>query len=308
MRIWRLTVAALVAGAAVTVPVTPAHAAVSDAELAYRWAPVHYQDTASSYRADYLAPVDYDGDWNTLDNWNDLDANPQGLTGTSYYSVVETGTHWFIVYAFYHPRDWKTFFPHENDMEGLLLTVRKDGGTGVLEAMITLAHDNFYSYVPAGSPYTGNRENIDGSVLTQVHDGAAHPTTFQEAKGHGCYNWSGGSFPGGDGVVYYPSRDAGTVPANRNDRAARYRLVDLFGPGGLWQRRDSNPPFGEYGAFAGDDYQRNAAHTPWAWDDKTDGSDLQAGVIATDPAYLVSQYFTGLGAFSLTYVRNTYRG
>ncbi|MGI5174780.1 hypothetical protein ACQEVZ_00405 [Dactylosporangium sp. CA-152071] len=94
------------------------------------------------------------------------------------------------MYAFYHPRDWKTFLPHENDMEGLLLTVRKDGGTG---------------------------------------------------------------------------------------------------------------------AFAGDDVQRNAAHAPWAWDDKTDGSDLQAGVIATDPAYLVSQYFSGLGTFSLTYVRNAYR-
>ncbi|MFG2040048.1 hypothetical protein [Dactylosporangium sp. NPDC048998] len=192
-------------------------------------------------------------------------------------------------------------------MEGVLLTVRKDSGTGTLEAMVTLAHDNFYSYVPAGSTYTNGRENIDGTVLMQSWDGAAHPTTYQESKGHGCYNWSGGSFPGGDGVVYYPSRGAGTLPTGPNDRNARYRLVDIFGPGGLWERRGSNPPFASYGAFAGDDWQANAAHAPWAWDDMNDGSDLQAGVLATDPAYLVSRYFANIGAFSLTYTRNQYR-
>ncbi|GGM04425.1 hypothetical protein GCM10007977_002090 [Dactylosporangium sucinum] len=305
---WRSVTTVLLVAATIVAPASAAHAAVTDAELAYRWAPVHYQDTASTYRADYLAPVDYDGEWNTRNNWNNLDAFASGLVGTVYYSVVETGTHWFIVYAYYHARDYKTFFPHENDMEGLLLTVRKDGGTGTLEAMVTLAHDNFYSYVPTGGTYTSGRENIDGTVLMQSFDGAAHPTTSQESKGHGCYNWSGGSFPGGDGVVYYPSRTAGAVPSGPNDRNARYRLVDIFGPGGPWERRNSNPPYASWGAFAGDDWQPNAAHAPWAWDDLNDGSDLQAGVIASDPAYLVSRYYTNLGAFSLAYTRNQYRG
>src|SRR5690349_24331681 len=113
------------------VPPEAARAAPSDARLAARWAPVHYQDTDSSdYDADYLSTVDFDGEWNTLNNWEAQDDSVARLTGAAYYSVVETSTHWFLVYSFYHPRDWEDFadpfeqFTHENDMEGLLATVR----------------------------------------------------------------------------------------------------------------------------------------------------------------------------------------
>lgn len=59
--------------------------------------------------------------------------------------------------------------------------VRKDGGEyGTLEAAVSLAHDNFYSHTPPGSPYTDGEENIDGSIVMRNYDGAAHPTTFQE--------------------------------------------------------------------------------------------------------------------------------
>lgn len=86
---------------------TPAHAA-TDLDLATHWAPIHYQDTDSSdYDADYITAVDYDGEWNTLDNWEAQDDTLTRLTGTAYYSVVETSTHWFIGYSFYHPRDWE---------------------------------------------------------------------------------------------------------------------------------------------------------------------------------------------------------
>ncbi|GAA0964785.1 hypothetical protein GCM10009555_002680 [Acrocarpospora macrocephala] len=287
----------------------PAHAAASDADLAYRWAPIHYQDSASSkYIADYLASVDYDGDWNTRNNWDNLDANAARLVGTVYYSVVETGTHWFIIYGYFHARDWKLLGSHENDMEGLLLTVYKDGSAyGTLQAMVTLSHDNFYSYTPAGSPFTNGRENIDATLITQPWDGEQHPTSFQETKGHGCKAWNGGSFPGGDGIVYFPSRGGGEVPSGGNDRSVAYQLVDIFGPGGLWERRNDPQPYASWGTFAGDNGTDNAAHAPWAWDDFNDGSDLQPGVIATDPAYLTAMYFGNLGTFSLDYTRNTYR-
>ncbi|MEV0810182.1 hypothetical protein [Micromonospora sp. NPDC050200] len=299
----------LLLGTTLQVTAAPAQAAPTDADLAYRWAPIHYQDSAASnYPGDYLAPVNYDGDWNTRNNWENLDYYRSGLIGTAYYSVVESTTHWFISYGFFHARDWKTFFPHENDMEGLLLTVRKDGSEyGAVEAMVTLAHDNFYSYVPSGGAYRDGRENIDGTLLLQGHDGAAHPTSFQEAKGHGCYNWDGSSFPGGDGLVYYPSRSGGAVPRSGNDRAVPYQLVDVFAPGSLWGRRSDSQTFGSWGRFAGDTGQTDAARAPWYWDDTTDGSDLQAGVINTDPAYLISVYFSNIGAFSLSYVRNPYR-
>lgn len=312
------SVFAAVSSALLTTPLmfavpTSAHADVGNADLAYRWAPIHYQDTSSAYyTADYLAPVDYDGDWNTLNNWEDLDAHTADLSGTVYYSVVETSTDWYIAYAFFHPRDWKDYpvnvFSHENDMEGLLEVVHKDGSTyGTPMAMVTLAHDNFYSYLPPGSPYTAGEQNIDGNVVMQDYDGASHPTSFQEDRAHGCNAWDGGDFPGGDGIVYYPSRDGGTVPTGGNDRSAHYRLVDVFGGGGLWDRRNDAQTYASFGAFAGDNGEDNAAHAPWAWDDFNDGGDLQAGVIATDPALLISKYFANTGSPSLDYTSNPYR-
>jgi hypothetical protein len=293
---------------------SPAAAAATDLELALRWAPVHYQDSDSSdYDADYLSTVDFDGDWNARNNWESQDDSVARLVGAVYYSVVETGTHWFLVYGYYHPRDWTEFDPfglltHENDMEGALLTVRRDGSTfGVLEAMVSVAHGNFYSYVPPGSPYTSGRENVDGSVVLQTVDGVVRPTTRQEAKGHGCFAWNGGSFPGGDGVVYFPSAGAGEAPSNGNDRSVPYRLVDVFAAGGLWAHRADPLTFASFGTFRGDNGQDNAANAPWGWDDGDDGSDLPRGLLATDPAKLVSTYFANEGTFSLTYVRNGYR-
>lgn len=304
--------AAVAALVCALLPAGPVAAAVSDFDLALRWAPIHYQDTDSSdYDADFLSTVDFDGNWNTLDNWEAQPSFP--LTGAVYYSVVETSTHWFIVYGFYHPRDWTEFDPfgvlsHENDMEGALLTVRRDGSTyGLLEAMVTVSHSDFYSFTPAGSPYTSGRESVDGSVLLQSFDGFAHPTTFQEAKGHGVKAWNGAQFPGSDGIVYFPSAVAGEVPSSGNDRSVSYRLVDVFAAGGLWERRNDAATYASFGTFRGDNGQDNAANAPWGWDDGNDGSDLQRGLLATDPAKLVSIYFGGEGVFSLAYARNGYR-
>ena len=61
------------------------------------------------------------------------------------------------------------------------------------------------------------------------------------------------------------------------------------------------------GAFAADNGQDNAAHAPRAWDDTTDSSGVQAGVIATDPANLISQYFGNTAPLSLSYIRNGYQ-
>ncbi|HEX6291254.1 MAG TPA: hypothetical protein VFZ66_18865 [Herpetosiphonaceae bacterium] len=287
-------------------------AAPTDLELAYRWAPIHYQDTDSSdYDADYLTAVNYDGDWNAQNNWESQDDQLGRLIGTVYYSVTETDTHWYIVYGFYHPRDWSDNpfdNTHENDMEGVLAIVRKDGSTyGLFEGMVTVFHRDFYSFTPSGSQLRSGQESIDGPVIMRTFDSAAHPTTFQEAKGHGAKAWNGSSFPGGDGVIYYPNRTTGEVPSSGNDSSVSYRLVDIFAADGLWAHRYDGLTFASWGVFRGDNGSDNAANAPWKWDDQNDGSSLLGGELATDPAKLVSIYFSNLGTFSRTYLRNTYR-
>lgn len=309
----RLSVAITVLAGTLLITPQPAFA-VTDAALAARWAPIHYQDSDSSdYDADYLSTVDFDGDWNTLNNWGNQSASVSRLTGAVYYSVVETSTHWHIVYGFFHPRDWCEPTPfcqwvdahHENDMEGVLMVVRRNGSEyGALEAMVTVAHSDFYSYTPPGSPYTNGRENIDGSIVMQSYGGFSRPTTWQEAKGHGCYNWTG-SNPGGDMVVYFPSGTA-EVPSGGDDRSVGYRLVDIFSAGSLWPRRNDSQTYAGFGTFRGDDGADNSANAPWGWDDGNDGGDLQRGLLATDPAKLVSIYFGNEGTFSLSYTRNAY--
>ncbi|MCW7538027.1 hypothetical protein OOT46_09225 [Aquabacterium sp. A7-Y] len=323
------TMAALVLCASLLAAAEGAQA-VSPAELAFFHAPVHYQDTDSSdYPSDYITAFDYDADRITTNNW---DNRGNGLwPATAYYSVVESCSHYFITYAFYHPRDWSdTLFDqeHENDLEGAILSVRKDGSAfGRLEGMITVFHTHFFSYTPPGSPYTNGHENIDGTLSFEMHDGISRVKTVQEAKGHGLKAWPYTSnFDGGpdqDGVVYYPTRGAGTYPLSGNDRHVAYRLVDITEPHGLWAAAlsDAVQPgahahtFSSWGCFKGDasggcgsgakSCSTNAANAPWGWDDGDDGPSYR-GEFALDPAHLFSHYFGGVGPFSQQYVQHPF--
>src|SRR5512140_1398388 len=133
------------------------------AQLALRWAPVHYQDVdqtgshALGGAADYITNYDFDGNLNGRDNWDHAGNAAFPLRAHAYYSVVETSSHWFLVYLFFHPRDWTDSFfdtEHENDAEGVMLAVRRDGSTfGKLQAAVTVAHTDFFSYVPSGGTW-----------------------------------------------------------------------------------------------------------------------------------------------------------
>ena len=303
--------------------------AVSNADLAFHYAPVHYQDTDSSdYPSDYVTAFDYDSDRVSTNNW---DNRGNGLwPATGYYSVVESCSHYFITYAFYHPRDWSdTIFDqeHENDLEGLLISVRKDGSPyGVLEGMLTVFHTDFFSFTPAGSPLTNGHENIDGTVSFQMDNGVNRPKTVQEAKGHGLKAWPYASdFNGAsnqDGIIYFPTQGTAEHPTSGNDRSVAYRLVDINAANGMWaaalndlQVGSSAQTFASWGTFKGDTSggcgsglktcSTNSANTPWGWDDGNDGASYR-GEFALDPAHLFAWYFGGLGNFSQQYVSNPF--
>jgi hypothetical protein len=142
---------------------------------------------------------------------------------------------------------------------------------------------------------------------------AAH-VYYSVARGHGLKAHPQYAI-NGDGIVYYPSTVAET-PAGADDRDVRYRLIDIFAPGGLWSRRDTASLFAGLGTFAGDDSGDcgagtfdcgiNSANAPWGWDD---GDDVPArGEIATDPAKLSAEYFTVPGGVSRVYAYNPYAG
>jgi len=303
----------------------PAGAAVSRSELALRWAPIHYQDVdatgshALGGKSDYITRVDFDGDLNGRNNWDRAAQSDVSFSAAAYYSVAETDTHWYITYFFFHPRDWvdHPFFEteHENDGEGVLLAVQKDGSTyGVLRSAVTVAHTSFYSYTPTGSTWTGGRETVDGTLQMQSspHDAFQHPVTAQEVQGHGLKAYPQYTI-NGDGIVYYPAAQ-GETPSSGNDRDVRYELIDIFASGGLWAQRDNANLYANLGTFAGDtsggcgtgtySCGTNSANAPWGWDD---GDDLPGrGEIATNPAKLSAEYFTIPGELSRTYDYNPY--
>ncbi|MEM9728171.1 MAG: hypothetical protein AAF997_06275 [Myxococcota bacterium] len=346
---------------------------IFELELAYRWAPVHYQvversgEFSLNGRSDYLTAVDFDGDWNTLNNWSslaagDVDADltieyEHPANAAVYYSVVTTATHWYIVYAFYHPRDWCNGIAcrqfgsdfgndlHENDLEGFLAIVRRppvfgDREFGSLQAIITVAHNDFYSFVPAGTPLTGGEEGLDGIVPTTDFRGREHPCTTQEAKGHGLYSLDvpgfaiqfflpvlengvdGGLFAceeafgeQGDYVKYVPSGVAQDPDSRQGwpKRDVGYRLVPIVDT--LWARRRNPETFRQPGQcrLRGNDGVDDLARAPWCWDDTggfttfTLPDGLPAGTLATDPAWTASNYFDGFFSLSRTYTHNPYQ-
>jgi len=301
-----------------------AHDAHFRAELALRWAPIHHQDVERGGRhaldgaADYVTSFDFDGDHEARNNWENCGNRRFPLAAHAYFSVTETRSHWFVTYAFFHPRDWSNRLletEHENDAEGVLLAVERDASRfGTLRAAVTVVHDDFYSYVPLGSPWRSGQEDVDGQLSLQPYEGELHPVTAQQAETHALKAWPYYSIRR-EGVVYYPSLTQAEVPASPNDRHVLYRLHDLLEAGGLWQRRADQGLFSSFGSFAGNVAGgcgvgalwcgRNAAHAPWAWNDHDDA--VPSGAMASDPALLMTRYFETPQRISRSYRFNPFR-
>lgn len=294
------------------------------AALALRYAPIHQQEVhrngahALGGAADYITSFDFDGDNDARNNWEHAGDPRYPLSAHAYYSVVETASHWFITYQFFHPRDWSSSFfetEHENDSEGVLFTVARDGSRfGALRAGISVVHANFYSYVPASSRWRSGREDVDGELSLRPFAGELHPVTVSQAETHAIKAWPYYRIRT-EGVVYYPSLTVAEVPSGPNDRYVRYRLHDMLEPGGLWERRADPRLFVAFGTFAGNSAggcgqaafwcPKNAAHASWAWNDHDDHS--PSGAMASDPAGLVRAYFATHERVATAYDFNPFR-
>jgi len=305
-------------------------------DLAEHYAPFLAQETWFQPKADYLARFNYDGDWTGDNNWEDLE------TGSSqayvHYAAAETTTHWFLIYNFFHPRDYSDKCVvgscHENDNEGLILTIAKDGSEfGHLQAMETLAHNNIYSFV-AENRVRGNVHNIEGPI--EFYEDS-HPVVFIEAGGHGVYgtrtsharyNANSGKFTESTGITYV-YKGVAERPRHANDRMVGYELLPIYfewwtktSPSTGWNQRTfddhftyqplggrpraSLDPIG--GAFLGRTNASNSAKPFWGWhDNRTNRRDVLAvGQWGLDPAYSVSRNLSFPDPFSTDYLFNPY--
>jgi len=306
--------------------------------LAAHWAPFIAQETWFQPKSDYIARFDLDGDWSGENNWENAEIGSS--QAYVYYAAMETPTHWFLIYNIFHPRDYSDKCVagscHENDNEGLILTVRKDGSQfGSLEAMETLAHNNVYSHV-ADSSIRGGAHNVDGKI--ELVD-ETHPAVFIESGGHGVYGSSGSHsryvvsedrFTAGPGVTYVYTGLADR-PQHPDSRRVGYELLPIWDH--WWLRahegsgRDDrtfdayyryipagNRPRAPYpeiaGSFWGRTQSENKAKPFWGWHDTRT---RKKGVLATgqwglDPAYAVSQNLRFPQPVSTEYIFNPYLG
>jgi hypothetical protein len=304
--------------------------------LAEHYAPWIAQETWFTPKADYLARFDYDGDWKGDNNWDDLE------TGSSqafvYYATMETATHWFLIYNFYHPRDYSdkciAGTCHENDNEGLIMTIAKDGSQyGRLQTMETLAHNNIYSF-RADNRVKGGVHDIDGDIEWV----GSHPVAFIESGGHGVYASTTNharfslktQFTAGTGVTFVYKGKA-EKPRHANDREIGYELLPIYEQ--WWKKADPaagwhESTFDEFfsyqpqggrpgaafatipGTFLGRQEASNKAKPFWGWHDNLTlkKNVLAVGQWGLDPAYAVSHdlRFPEGERFSLNYTFNPY--
>jgi hypothetical protein len=178
--------------------------AITSLQLASYWSPIFYQQLNEDddydnigWEADYLTKVDYDGDWKTTNNWENLASKKDSLNAYVYYWHKQTVTHDFLGYAVYHPRDWEdanVYFQnqHENDMEGVFLVIERiTNSYGKLILMETMAHLDMHLYTDYQNTASSfwlksSLDTIEGNVYDSGL-GLHHPVVFIEAKNHGMF-------------------------------------------------------------------------------------------------------------------------
>ena len=254
--------------------------------IALRHAPVLLQKVHGRYqRADFITRVDFAHRWPDIHkNWEAVwERKGAGyrykLAAHGYYSVVETHTHIYVLYAFYHPQDWSAFWKspassdpklanqHVHDMEGCLAVVprRADPDEEMVEAVVTVSHRDFYSFAGrehGGAPLARGRrvkgwaEDLDGPIeVTGRFAGRNEPDLrfklYADSGGHAIKATKKGWGSESRILRYRPTLTRAETPeeggfVRETDayfQTVRYKLISLFAPGGMWARRDDRRVF-----------------------------------------------------------------
>jgi hypothetical protein len=215
-------------------PPSGAGGAAEEASALMRyWAPAFVQHVAHGAAGrDHPTRVDFDGDWDTSNNWDNQPRWSSKMTAAVYGSAVLSREYAFLTYTLYYPRDW--FRPiclpwlcHDNDLENVLLVVKRPrvsgaAWPGALELVDVKAHKEF--------------RVAEGALVGR--DASGRPRLRVEAMGHGirACGIADGECRAAEGRVVYVPGEAGAPPP----RAARgqqlsYELRSTHDE--LWSRR-----------------------------------------------------------------------
>lgn len=334
--------------------------AAQDREIAARFAPIFYQALGSQKRSDYITHFDFDGDWRGNNNWGNAENKRFPLKAYVYYGVSETTTHFFIHYAVFHPRDYKggasgsflsgliregvrlggrhdptglaedVTLAHENDMEGCLVVVAKNGsdlGRATVAAVETLSHSRFLKYTTYDSAHSG---------LNRVRLEDQRPELYIEPKGHGIKSYDGNDKTSSrQGMMVYRFTGKADNPEDQGKREVGYDLLPIYET--LWPRAQSgvNETYGttydfatirvnvaskegkpvtreiKLGilgvAFSGKVGAQNIARPPWGWFERTDREKIP-GPWFFNPATVIKQHFKFGDNFSNAYLHAPFLG
>jgi len=161
-------------------------------QIAAHWSPFIYQGTINNY--DLITNFNFDGNWNGYDNWENAGKNQYytNFHAYVYYTIIESDSHYFITYMFFHPRDtgnpWGLGlygWAHENDSEGCRVVIEKDGSNwGRIQNIETIAHESYYIY---NNPSLINSSHPAVYVCERKH--AVYGTN--KAKSYDCWYLTG---------------------------------------------------------------------------------------------------------------------
>lgn len=330
-----------------------AMSADKQAQLAGYWSPLIYQDVGNNPEADIPTLVNFDGDWIGNNNWDNITQYGKGkkaLYPNAYWSLVETETHYFIGYdLFYARHDPQTSLgDHENDMEGMMLVIRKAGiarkdgttvsnASGELELVLIGRHAKLTMFAPANAAIKYDpgmsTVNYDGTFATETNARGTHLKVYSaqndvslldsnEDFGHALKIYNGGGAKGKSGFIYEWG-GAGTSAVNMNEsgttawdnymsnftESKRLNLGLIPLESSLWSIRN-DMTLGLWSSYGTFKGDAGKANAADApWGwSFKEYRDLGSGTLLADPALYVDTLFDGLGAFSKTYVTNAYKG
>lgn len=228
------------------------------------WAPQVFQDLRQDkvlwhqyYPAgDMITNINYDGDWDAGNNWDNVprNGNYSMMKAYAYGIFLETKTHYFLTYCFYHAMD-DAFFSadrHENDVEDVCLVIRKgqeNNGYGKFEVMETTIHSDRGEYT-IDDVFFETTNGCHPKVFISSNGDVLNDQLDVNAKGHAIFAFNPDYHTKdkviGDDAIIYNVGDIAQAPTNIDGEFSNSYYYKILSIDEIWNRRYE---IGDYNTF-----------------------------------------------------------